>query len=325
MSRVILVTGGAGYIGSQLVRDLAGDEHFHDSVVRIYDNLQRDNYHALMDLPLGGDYQFIEGDILDRVTLAGALAGVWAVVHLAAVVKTPISFDHPHWTEQVNHWGTAMVIDEAVKAGVERFIYACSASVYGPGGPFSELDACNPIGPYSVSKLRGESAVMGAGQQRGLRATSLRLGTAFGYAPSVRFEAVANRVAYLAGVGKPIVVHGDGEQKRPLIHVREAARALRFCLAHDVTEGQILNAITDNVSVNDLVRVVRRILPGAAVRSTGHDALTGWSFEADGSRLRSLGWLPQYSLETGLHEIIQRLSALRGFEPMTASVSDDLD
>lgn len=311
MTKAILVTGGTGYIGSQLIRDLSTDERFQDHVVRIYDNLQRGNYHVLMDLPTAGRYQFIEGDILDRVTLAEAMRDVWAVVHLAAVVKTPISFDHPEWTEQVNHWGTAIVVDEAVKAGVERFIYACSASVYGPGGLFDEEDACHPVGPYSISKLRGEEVVMGAGQQRGLEVTSLRLGTAFGDAPGVRFEAVANRFAYLAGVGRSLVVHGDGEQQRPLIHVRDVSSALRFCLANETTKGQILNAVAVNATVNDLVRAVRQTLPGASVRHTDQDVLTTLSFQVNGRRLEMLGFLPRFTLEAGMGEIIQRLAPLR--------------
>lgn len=311
MTKTIMVTGGTGYIGSQLIRDLGTDEQFKGNIIRIYDNLQRRNYQALMDLPSTGRYQFVEGDILDRITLAEALQDVWAVVHLAAVVTTPISFDHPEWTQQVNHWGTATVVDEAVKAGVERFIYACSASVYGPGGPFKESDQCRPVGPYSISKLQGEQALMESGQQRGLQATSLRLATTFGDAPGERFEAVANRFAYLAGVGKPLVVHGDGHQKRPLIHVRDASNAFRFCLANESTQGRILNVVTLNATVNDLVQAIHHTLPNASVRYTDQDVLTNVSFEVDGSQLESLGYCPEFTLEAGLKEIIQRLAALR--------------
>jgi len=325
VTKAILVTGGAGYIGSQLIFDLSADECFHDNVIRIYDNMQRGNYHVLLDLPSSGKFQFIEGDILDRVTLADAMRDVWAVIHLAAVVKTPISFEHPEWTEQVNHWGTAAVIDEAVKAGVERFIYACSASVYGPGGLFDESDACHPVGPYSISKLRGERVVMGVGQQRGLDVTSLRLGTAFGDAPGVRFTAVANRLAYLAGVGKRLVVHGDGAQKRPFIHVRDASHALRFCLANISTQGKILNAAVENASINDLVNGVLQNSPGTSVRYTDQDVLTSLSFQIDGSQLEELGFFPHISLVDGLGEIIQKMKPLRRAPFYEAEFSVDWD
>jgi UDP-glucose 4-epimerase len=309
MSKVILVTGGAGYIGSQFIRDLAIDDRFRGHTIRIYDNLQRNNYPVLMDLPANVHYQFVEGDILDRATLSDALKDVWAVIHLAAVVSTPISFEHPIWTYQINHWGTSMVVDEAIKAGVERFVYACSASVYGPGGMFHEADACMPVGPYSVSKLQGEQVVMEAGLHRNLCVTSLRLGNVFGDAPGIRFEAVGNRFAYLAGTGKSLVIHGDGEQKRPMIHVRDASDAIRFSLMNSATERKILNATSQNVSVNELVDAVKQTLPEATVRYTGQDALTALSFEVDNAELTKMGWIPGVSLKDGLAELVQRMSA----------------
>ncbi|MBN1887647.1 MAG: NAD(P)-dependent oxidoreductase [Thermoflexales bacterium] len=325
MTRVILVTGGAGYIGSQLIRDLAADPDFQHDTIRIYDNMQRGHYCALMDLPQKCRYQFVEGDILDRLTLADAMRDVWAVVHLAAVVKTPISFDHPQWTEQVNHWGTATVVDQAAQAGVERLIYTCSASVYGPGGPFREGDPCSPVGPYSISKLQGEQVVMEVGYQRGLQVTSLRLATTVGDAPGVRFEAEANHVAYLAGVGRPVVVQGDGQQRRPLIHVRDASGAIRFCLKTKATEGQVLNAVKQNTSMNELVEAVRQIIPAAPVRYTAQNALTSWSFEVDGGRLESLGFVPQLTIADGLGELIARLSPLGCTPPAGADLLEELE
>lgn len=310
MSKVVLVTGGAGYIGSRLVRDFSLDNRFRDCTIRIYDNLQRNNYGTLMDLPVGTRYEFIEGDILDRMTLSDAMKDVWAVIHLAAVVNTPISFDHPRWTYQVNHWGTATVVDEAVRAGVRRLIYACSASVYGPGGPFHESDTCTPVGPYSISKLQGEQALLEAEQHRNLQVTSLRLGTVFGDAPGVRFEAVANRYAYLAGTCKPLVIHGDGQQKRPLLHVQDASDAIRFALASETTVAQVLNAASENVSINELVEAVQKLRPDVQLRYTGQDALTALSFEVDSAKLYSLGWSPRVSLVNGLGSLMQRLSAL---------------
>ncbi len=316
MNRTILVTGGAGYIGSQLIRDLAMDPAYQGCTIRIYDNMQRGTYQALMDLPPFCHYQLVEGDVMDRYSLAEAMQGVWAVIHLAAIVKTPLSFDHPTWTHQVNHWGTVTVIDEAVRAGVERFIYACSASVYGPGGPFRENDPCHPVGPYSTSKLQGEAALLGAGQQRGLRGTSLRFGTVFGYSPGARFDAFVNRMAYLAGVGKPIVVNGKGDQKRPILHVRDATAAILFCLSHPETIGKVYNAAAENVSILGVAEAIQAILPTARVHFAGQDILTAMSFEVDSSELMRQGWMPQFSVEAGINEILQRLSLLH--EPGTA-------
>ena len=310
-SRVILVTGGAGYIGSQLVRDLAADPRFAHLTIRIYDNLRRERYSGLMDLPPGGSYEFIEGDILDRVNLARAMQGVSAVVHLAAIVTTPLHFDHPEWTRQVNQWGTASVVDCALAAGVTRLIYTSSASVYGPGGPFREDDRCRPVGPYSTSKLKAEEEVRRS-EERGLRATILRLGMTFGSAPAMRFDAVVSRFVYAVGVGRPMSIHGTGEQVRPLIHVRDASAALRLCLADARTEGEVFNAASMNHSVNDIAATLKQLVPTAATRYTDQDVLTNISYEVDSSKLMKLGFKPALRLTEGLREMLARW---QGFQP----------
>ena len=298
----ILVTGGAGYIGSQLVRDIAADPRFSDWTIRVYDNLRRQHFCGLMDLPSNGRYEFIEGDILDRLNLGRAMRGVQAVVHLAAIVRTPLSFDHPEWTEQVNHWGTASVVDCALNAGVNRLLYVSSASVYGPGGPFRETDACRPIGPYAISKLRGEE------ESARTCFTVLRLGTVFGNAPAMRFDGIANRLAYLVGIGRPMVIFGSGEQIRPLIHICDASAALRFCLAEPKAEGEIINAVTVNPSINQVASILQTIAPDTVVRYTDQDILTEISFQINSTKLIEMGFQPQFNLEQGLQEMLARWS-----------------
>jgi len=302
---VILITGGAGYIGSQLIRDIVLDSRFEGVTVRIYDSLRHKNYSGLMDLPVEGRYEFIEGDILDRLNLQRAMQDTVAVFHLAAIVTTPLSFDHPEWTEQINHWGTAAVVDCMVRAGVMRMIYCSSASVYGPGGPFKETDPCRPIGPYATAKRKAEDEVRQA-EERGLEATIVRLSTTFGNAPAMRFDASANRFAYLAGVRRPMVIYGTGGQVRPLIHIRDASSALRLCLADPAFIGETVNAATEHPSLNDIAATVQRLAPEATTRYTDQDILTEISFDVDASKLMGMGWTPQVSLEEGLKEVLER-------------------
>lgn len=308
---IILVTGGAGYIGSQLIYDLAMDTRFKNHTIRIYDNLQRHHFCGLMDLPGQGRYEFVEGDILDRLNLKRAMQGVAAVVHLAAIVRTPLSFDHPEWTEQINHWGTAAVVETAIQAQIPRMVYASSAGVYGPGGPFQESDTCRPIGPYAISKREGEKEVL-LGQDRGLNTTIVRLGTTFGNAPAMRFDAVASRLTYLVGVGRPMVIHGSGEQIRPLIHVHDASAVLRLCLANPNTAGEIINAVTMNPTVNQMAQTLQTLVPEASVKYTDQHILTDVSFKVDASKLMGMGFEPQFDLKRGLKEMLARW---RGFQP----------
>jgi UDP-glucose 4-epimerase len=310
--KIILVTGGAGYIGSQLIRDLVTDPRFANHTVRIYDNLQRHHFCGLMDLPGEGRYEFIEGDILDRLNLGRAMQGVSAVIHLAAIVSTPLSFDHPEWTEQINHWGTATVVEAAISAGVPRLLYTSSASVYGPGGPFQETDVCRPIGPYAISKRRGEEEVLQGGE-RGLNFTIVRLGTTFGNAPAMRFDAVAGRLAYLVGVKRPMVIHGSGNQIRPLIHVQDVSAAIRLCLADSRTEQEVINAVILNPTANEIAQTLKELVPEASIRYTDQDILTEIGFEIDSTKLLKMGFTPQFDLETGLKEMLARWT---GFQAM---------
>lgn len=311
--KTILVTGGCGYVGSLLIRELTADEQLGNPVVRILDNMQGRHYQALMELGEDGRYEFIEGDILDPAVVKLALQGVDAVIHLAAIVRTPISFEHPSWVEQVNRWGTAHLVDACLEHGVQRFLYASSSAVYGPGGPFTERDPCRPIGPYAQSKKRAENEILAA-EQRGLDPTILRLGTVFGQAPVLRFDAVVNRFAYLAGVQRPLTIYGKGDQKRPVVHVADASSAFRFCLANrDSTAGEVLNVVGENVSVQEVASAIQSLRPETPVRFTEQDVLTHLSFEASSDKMLARDWQPQYALADGIGELIARFRNLQRY------------
>lgn len=304
-TRRILVTGGAGYIGARLIRDLAAAKGF---AVRVLDNLQREGYQALMGI--GAAVEFVEGDLLDPTAVRRALDGTDTVIHLAGIVSTPLSFEHPRWTDQINHWGTTRLVESALDAGVDRFIFASSYSVYGPGEGLDERTECRPVGPYASSKLAAERAVS-AGTDRGFVSTVLRIGTVFGHGPIVRFDALPNRFAYLAGTGRPLTVYGDGKQKRPFVHLDDAAAAVRFCLERpEETAGGTFNIVSRNATVNDVVAFVKAAKPDVRVRFTDQDVRTHLSFDIVGERIRELGWRPTRTLEDGMEEIIVRFSGV---------------
>lgn len=320
MLETILVTGGAGYIGSRLIRDLAADY-----AIRIYDNMQRETYQALMDLPETGQYQFIEGDILDNSGIRRALQDVTTVIHLAAIVRTPLSFGPRGWTEQVNHWGTANLVEAALAAGVKTFIFTSTASVYGPvdsstGAAYRETDSCRPLGPYAESKLRAERQLQTLSEGKPMQTAILRLGNVFGQAHAARFDTVANRFAYLASIRRPLSVFGTGEQRRPLIHIQDASAVIRFALEHIAAmDGNVYNVAGEHASVLQLVEAVKASLPVTSVHYTEQDVLTHLSYGVDCNKIHNLGWNARISIEAGLAEMINHM---RGFEAFASAIPD---
>ena len=325
MSGTILVTGGAGYIGSRLIRDLATDY-----TIRIYDNMQRETYPALMNLPETGNYQFIEGDILDNSGIRRALQGVDTVIHLAAIVRTPLSFGPRGWIEQVNHWGTANLVEAAVAAGVQTFIFASTASVYGPvnsvnDSAFKEGDVCRPLGLYAESKRRAERQVKIIGEQKAMRTAILRLGNVFGYSPAARFDAVANRFAYLACVRRPLSVFGTGEQHRPLLHIRDASDAIRFTLENiEEMDSGTYNVAGEHASILQLVEAIKTSQPDTKVHYTEQGVLTHLSYGVDCSKINDLGWYAQISIEAGLAEIMDRMKGFRVFSSGSTDLFENI-
>lgn len=306
----ILVTGGAGYVGSRLIRDLAARPE-PPGRIRILDNLQRGSHAGLMGLPAGPSFELHQADLLDPAALRYALDGMDCVIHLAALARTPFSFDHPSDTRHVNHWGTSRLVEECIQAGVRRFVYVSSASVYGPGGPFQEDSPCRPMGPYSQSKLAAEHAVLAASGR--MNVTVFRAGIVFGQAPAIRYEAVPNHFAFLAGTGRPVTIFGDGEQVRPIVHVGDLVAAILLRL-DDAPTGEVLNVVADNLTVREMADAARRLRPFVRVVHSEQDAMTRFSLSVRSERIRALGWKPSVTLEAGLEEM---LGALGPFAPRT--------
>ena len=191
----LLITGGAGYIGTELVRTLA-DEPGVDEII-VYDNLSRRAHGLFLGPPLGPvPLRFVRGDLLDTRSLRKAADGVDVIVHLAARVTTPFADGDAHSFEQVNHWGTAELGHVAATAGVRRLIYLSSTSIYGDsGGGVATLDTVpDPRTAYGVSKLAGERALAPYGDSGEL--LIVRCANVYGFSPSLRFDAVVNRMVF---------------------------------------------------------------------------------------------------------------------------------
>jgi nucleoside-diphosphate-sugar epimerase len=304
----ILITGGAGYIGSKLLRDLPLDERFEGATIRVLDNMIEQKYCSLMNLPPQGRYEFILGDICNREDLKRALdGGVRYIIHLAALTNAVTSFERRETVEQVNYLGTKNLVELAAQqTDLERFVYFSTTSVYGrTKGIVTEEAPCHPASPYGLYKLYGEEVVREAMAKKGLNATIVRLATVYGYSVGIRFHTVLNIFVFRAAMGLPLEVYGDGTQKRPFIHVADVSQALQLILTTPETNRGTYNIVGQNASVLEILELTRQHFPSVSVRFIDKESLNQISYEVDSSRLRRLGFKPTKTLDHGIAELAQ--------------------
>jgi UDP-glucose 4-epimerase len=255
----VLVTGGAGYIGTELVSSLIANP-LVDQVI-IYDNLSRQNYNVFLGLRLQKHpkIKFIKGELLDSRALKKVLKGVDVVYHLAAKVTTPFSNADAHAYEQVNHWGTAELVYAVEDSEVKRFVYTSSTGVYGSSKiPAHEDTPPMPQSFYASSKLRGEEHVRRLIPK--IDTFIMRCGNVYGYSKSMRFDAVINKFVFEANFNKIITIQGDGKQSRTFIHIEMLSKALHNLLSSDLP-GDVYNVVDKNLRVIDILDVLKELIP----------------------------------------------------------------
>ena len=253
----IAVTGGAGYVGTELVKQLAVNTDLEEVIV--YDNLSRGNYNLFLDYPLNGSQKvtFVNGDILDTRKLEKIFDGIDVVYHLAANVTTPYANTDPHLYEQVNHWGTADVGYSAEKANIKRLVYLSSASVYGASIEMvSESTIPNPKTYYGISKYRGEKHLRPL--MDNMEVLIVRCGNVYGYSHSMRFDAVINRFVFEANFFNRISIQGDGKQTRAFIHIDTASRVLSELACTKIPSG-VYNMVEANYMILDVLDALKEI------------------------------------------------------------------
>ena len=255
----ILITGGAGYIGTELVSKLAADEKVKRIV--IYDNLSRPNYSVFLGGHKQGHekVQFYKGELLDSRHMRNALKGIDVVYHLAARVTTPFANDDAHLYEQVNHWGTAELVYAVEESKVKKFIYTSSSGIYGDSDEaVDEQFKPNPKTFYAISKLRGEEHVRRLADK--IDTYIFRCGNVYGYNRGMRFDAVINKFVFDANFQKRLTVHGDGNQSRTFIHIDSLGKALVNVLYSDLSSGTY-NLVEGSMKIIDVVDALKQIIP----------------------------------------------------------------
>ena len=256
----ILITGGAGYIGYSVVKQLLEDvDNVHS--ISIFDNLSRRNFSFFTEAKFDHKpVRLIQGDILDGRSLQKALEGIDCVVHLAARVTTPFADADAHSFDQVNHWGTAQLAYAIEKSSVSKVIYMSSISIYGDHPvPVNEDIVPNPHSFYGRSKWDGEKQINVLNRDR--EVIILRSGNVYGYNPAYRIDAVVNRFLFQANFLGKITINGNGDQHRSFIHVDKLAYVTTKAVDGGVVPG-IYNVVEHNLSINEIASKVQALYPG---------------------------------------------------------------
>ncbi len=307
MSKHILITGGAGFIGSHLARHFA-----EQAEVTVLDDLRSGHAGNLE----GVRCRFLPGSILDAAALKQAIAGAEEIYHLAAMISVPESVAKPAECAELNTEGTRRVLEAALTAGARKVVLASSAAIYGdnPTVPKVESMLPEPKSPYAETKLAGEKLLEQYRVTHGLGTTSLRFFNVFGPRQDPRSAYAAAVPIFIAKAlcDDPISIHGDGGQTRDFVHVTDIVAALAYAggskdmsATYNVGYGRsqsILALAQEIIQLTGSKSKIEHLPPRAG--DIRHSV-------ASTERLLSAGWKPQSSVSVGLAETIAAFRRLK--------------
>jgi nucleoside-diphosphate-sugar epimerase len=303
----VLVTGGAGFIGSHVAERLLADGYH----VTVLDNLSTGKLQNLERCSDNSNFHFIKGDIRDKKLVDEAVAGVDAMIHEAAITSVSLSIKNPKLVFNVNATATLNLLKSCVKNRVKRFIFASSAAVYGAATkmPISEHAPTRPLSPYGQSKLRSEKYCQKFWDEYGLETVCLRYFNVYGPRQTAgQYAGVISGFFDRLRKKLPPVIYGDGEQTRDFVYVGDVVEATVLALGCEMAEGEVLNIGTGKVtSVNQLFSIFTKLMhcrlkpkfAAPRAREIKHS-------QADITKARKiLGYRPKVSLEQGLKKFIE--------------------
>lgn len=298
MTHTFLITGGAGFIGTNLAEYLVGEGH----KVVVVDDLSAGTDPAR--LPTAVDFHKL--DIRDTDALTKVCAGVDVIVHLAALPRVQVSIQNPVKTHDVNINGTLSVLEAARAAGVSRVVYAASSSAYGDQEtlPLSLDLPPQPKSPYALQKHVGEQMMKLWSDIYGLKTVSLRFFNVYGphFDPEGAYALVIGKFLAQRQAGKPLTITGTGEQTRDFTHIRDVIQAVvKAATVEAVGHGEVFNVgAGKETSINDLAKLIGGEVEYIEAR------LEPMRTMADISKTKELlGWEPTITVETGVAELKQ--------------------
>lgn len=304
----VLVTGGAGFIGSHIVDSLLSNDH----KVKVLDNLHSGNAENLREHKNNPSFEFIKGDLRDEEDVKKSVKGVDAVFHEAAITSVPVSVKNPELTREVNVKGTSNLLEECLKEKVRKFIFASSCAVYGEAEniPIDEGSSLKPSSPYAESKIAGEKEVFGKLEGNEPAAVVFRYFNVYGPRQGGgRYAGVILKFLERLEENKSPEIYGDGEQTRDFVYIDDIVRANLLALERSDFDARVFNVGTGNaVSINELCDVLLEITGKTDLKPVYKESRPGdiRHSRADLTRLEEeLGYRPEVSLRSGLKRLIE--------------------
>jgi nucleoside-diphosphate-sugar epimerase len=263
----VLVTGGAGYIGSVLVRQLLNKGH----AVRAFDSLKFGG-DALYDVMLHPEFEFMKGDVRNEEDVAKALKGIDAVAHLASIVGDPACKKFSEEANETNWGGSVALFNAAEKAGVKRFVFASTCSNYGkmpdPDSFVVETSELNPISLYAELKVKFEKYLLEENKNSKICSTALRFSTVYGFSPRIRFDLTVNEFTRNATVKGEQEIWGQ-QFWRPYCHVDDLARSVVLVLEspEEKVRANVFNvgSTEENYNKGMIIKEVCKVVPNVKV------------------------------------------------------------
>lgn len=308
MKSRVLVTGGAGFIGSHLVRRLVVNGYN----VSILDNLSTGNFDRIKPLVSNSSASFINGDIREAESVRNAVLGVDSVVHLAAIKDVQFSIKNPSLTFEVNTAGTKNLVDACVNSGVKRFVFISTSAVYGNARylPIDEGHPLNPLSVYADSKIGPERWCISPELSGKLETVVFRLFNVYGQGQGADgYSGVISRFIDRLNADKPPVIYGDGSQTRDFVNVLDVVKCITLALETERISDQIFNIGSGrSVSILELAKLLSKLVGKDSLSPIHKSPREGEILHSQANIEKArdnLGFDPVIDLSGGLEELVK--------------------
>lgn len=312
---MVLVTGGAGFIGSHFVNRLMNEDYkvvildnfFAGEIGNVQHHLGSDNFHL------------VRGDLRNLEDVRKAVRDVDVVFHLAAIVNVPLSIEDPLLVNDVNIRGTLNLLEACLKENIERFVYVSTCAVYGEARylPINEEHPIMPLSPYGISKFTAEHYCKIFHKIHGLKTVGLRLFNVYGPRQTEGpYSGVITQFISRLRQGKSPIIYGDGEQTRDFVYAKDVVEACMLSLSSQNCVGEIINIGTGkSTTINELAKVLIEAFGETRLKpeyTAGRAGDIRNSYADVGKAERLLGYRPRIKLEEGIRWLLQDLDVKTG-------------